>query len=121
MLKLLIHDPVTNVNHWFVLDNHTKDSFHEELKTVFGDAALDREKLSIEDVENIPFEFRHAGVKDKILADRFWDWKNYSDEDKDLLERYIAEITWDDESTLQEAKEYFSKFKNNIDGSYKDI
>ncbi len=56
----------------------------------------------------IPFEFHHAGVRDQILTDRFWDWRNYSKEDQKLLVKYM-EYTHDDAVTLEEAKDFFEK------------
>jgi hypothetical protein len=41
------------------------------------------------------------------LTDRFWDWKEYSEEDKELLIKYM-DFTCDDESTLEEAKDFYN-------------
>jgi hypothetical protein len=117
MHKILLTIEGTEHRHWIELDNHTQESFYEEVDRLFKGIKNEDNCFWIDDIVNVPFHFRHAGVdRDKILADRFWDWKDYSEEDKDLLDKYM-DVTCDDESTLEEAKEYY----NNIGIHLKDL
>jgi len=97
--KLLIKSQKNTKSVWLTLDCLNKTTYKKELKKVFKD---DKE-LYIADYKNVPFEFRHAGIVNAIIPDRFWDWKDYSKEDQDLLIKYI-EYSQDDESTLKQAK-----------------
>lgn len=99
MYKLLISSQKVPEGVWFVLDTLNKVTYKEELKKTFKND----EELEIIDFEGVPFEFRHAGLEGANVADRFWDWKDYCKEDRELLIKYM-EYTQNDESTLEQAK-----------------
>lgn len=89
---------------WIELDHHTAQSFRRAIKELFGNDG----DFFVKSAENVPFEFYHAGVGKRIIAKRFWDWKDYSPEDKELLIRYMA-VSQDDASTIEMARAYFLK------------
>lgn len=108
LFKILLTDSSTGEQHWIDLTNHTKNSFWNEINKLFDYKTIQDSKLEIEEVVNVPFEFRHAGVGKNVLTDRFWDWKTYTESDRELLVKYMYEVSMDDESTLEEAKKYFN-------------
>lgn len=104
--KVLITSKNCSDGHWIDVTSCSQEEFLNEVKRLFGNEDTD---FFVEDAkEMIPFEFHHAGVRDQILTDRFWDWRNYSIEDQKLLVRFM-EYTQDDAVTLEEAKEFFGK------------
>ncbi len=109
MFKILLTSKTNSLGFWIDLDKHNKKTFLKEVDRLFGKDT----GFFIEDCKNVPFEFRHAGIGDKILADRFWDWKTYSKGDRDLLIRYI-EYSEDDSSTLCEARAFFKEYGDRL-------
>lgn len=105
MHKILLTIEDTDHRHWIDLTNHNQKTFYEEVDRLFGEFKNEDNRFWIDEIVNVPFHFRHAGVQDNILTDRFWDWKDYSEEDKELLVNYM-EVTCDDESTIEEAREW---------------
>jgi hypothetical protein len=102
--KVLITSKNYPEGHWLDVTTCTQKEFLSSVENLFG---KEDSQFFVEDIdEMIPFEFHHAGVGRQILTDRFWDWRDYSKEDQELLVRYM-EITSEDSVTLEEAKKYF--------------
>lgn len=104
--KILVTSKNCEEGHWIDVTSCTQKEFLLEVQRLFGKEDSD---FFVADAEEmIPFEFHHAGVRDQILTDRFWDWRSYSKEDQNLLVKFM-EYTHDDAVTLEEAKEFFGK------------
>jgi hypothetical protein len=111
--KILVTSKNYEEGHWIDVTSCSQKEFLQEVERLFG---KDDSDFFVEDAkEMIPFEFHHAGVRDQILTDRFWDWRGYSKEDQELLVKYM-EITSEDSVTLEEAKKYFDSVGNRFDG-----
>jgi hypothetical protein len=108
MCKILLSLKTTGESHWFNLSESTSETFHNEVLTKFKLTTFKRDLFEIEEVNNIPFEYRHAGLTEKIIADYFWVWKNLNTEDQELLLKYM-QFSQNDESTIEEAKKFFEK------------
>lgn len=106
--KILVTSKNCEEGHWIDVTSCNQKEFLNEVQRLFGENDSD---FFVADAEEmIPFEFHHAGVRDQILTDRFWDWRGYSKEDQELLVKYM-EYTYDDAATLEEAKDFFLKNK----------
>ena len=104
--KILVTSKNCEEGHWIDVTSCNQKEFLSEVQRLFG---KNDSEFFVEDAkEMIPFEFHHAGCRDQILTDRFWDWRGYSKEDQKLLVKYM-EYTHDDAVTLEEAKEFFGK------------
>lgn len=113
MYKILVTSKNCEEGHWIDVTSCTQKDFFLEVQRLFRKEDSD---FFVADAEEmIPFEFHHAGCRDQILTDRFWDWRSYSKEDQELLVKFM-EVTSDDEVTLEEAKKYFNFIGNKFDG-----
>ena len=111
--KILVTSKNCEEGYWVDVTSCSQKEFLQEIQRLFGKEDSD---FFVADAEEmIPFEFHHAGVRDQILTDRFWDWRNYCKEDQKTLLEFM-EITSEDSVTLEEAKKYFSFVGNKFDG-----
>ena len=111
MPTITLIDENTNKCVTFDLTNETKETFLEKVDKEFNNKRYP--EISVYDEDGVPFEFRHAGCIETVLADSFWSWKNLSNEDKKILLEFI-EITGEDSVTLDEAKEYYNFARNKF-------
>ena len=106
MQSVTLGTPVTNQFHTIILDNHTKETFLKEVAELYEDVNFT--DIEIEGISNIPEVFRFPSIKDYILTDSFWSWKDLSDDDRRLLVHYIN-VTHDDQKTIEDARLFRDK------------
>lgn len=114
MPTITLIDENTEKRVTFDLTNESKVTFLEKVNKEFNNKRYP--DIMVDGEDGVPFEFRHAGCTETVLADSFWSWRDLPEEDKQTLVDYI-EITSEDSVTLEEAKEYFNFTGNN----YRDL
>jgi hypothetical protein len=106
MPTITLIDENTEKRVTFDLTNESKVTFLEKVDKEFNNKRYP--DIMIDGEEEVPFEFRHAGCTETVLADSYWIWRDLPDEDKQIILEFI-ELTSEDSVTLEEAKAYFNR------------